>query len=265
MYCSNCGKELNDGVKFCPECGASVMENDPSKRKQVFEGKVYKCPNCGELLKTFEAVCPSCGMEIRDKKIDESISEFLNKVQAEPNEEKKIELIKLYPIPNTREGIFEFMLLATSKFDVGFYASNPKANSIASAWLSQIELCYKKGKMMLTDSSDLARLDQLYNDIHGKDGTLTKARKKRLIITIVGVSCIVIGAIVMFIIAGANDPDVAGSAENNSSGWIMVPTLILAGGIVTLAVGLKKQKTNKELEIERERREAKERAKKNRR
>lgn len=23
MYCSNCGKQITDGTKFCPECGAS--------------------------------------------------------------------------------------------------------------------------------------------------------------------------------------------------------------------------------------------------
>ena len=24
MYCSNCGKELPDGIKFCPECGQQI-------------------------------------------------------------------------------------------------------------------------------------------------------------------------------------------------------------------------------------------------
>ena len=27
MFCQNCGKEINDGIKFCPECGAVTSEN----------------------------------------------------------------------------------------------------------------------------------------------------------------------------------------------------------------------------------------------
>ena len=28
MFCKNCGKEIADGVKFCPECGVTQMVND---------------------------------------------------------------------------------------------------------------------------------------------------------------------------------------------------------------------------------------------
>lgn len=27
MFCINCGKELADGIKFCPECGTAVVGN----------------------------------------------------------------------------------------------------------------------------------------------------------------------------------------------------------------------------------------------
>ena len=29
MYCTNCGKELEDGLKFCTECGTPVFNTEP--------------------------------------------------------------------------------------------------------------------------------------------------------------------------------------------------------------------------------------------
>lgn len=37
MYCKNCGKELMDGIKFCPECGEAIVEE---KEFSEFEPEV---------------------------------------------------------------------------------------------------------------------------------------------------------------------------------------------------------------------------------
>ena len=34
MYCENCGQEIDNKAKFCPECGASVTNNKPKKKKK---------------------------------------------------------------------------------------------------------------------------------------------------------------------------------------------------------------------------------------
>lgn len=31
MYCPKCGNKLEDGVKFCPNCGYSLAKNKPKK------------------------------------------------------------------------------------------------------------------------------------------------------------------------------------------------------------------------------------------
>lgn len=36
MYCRNCGKELADGVRFCPECGEQVTDGDMEQKKEVY-------------------------------------------------------------------------------------------------------------------------------------------------------------------------------------------------------------------------------------
>ena len=36
MFCTNCGKEIQEGSAFCPECGAKKPEKN-----------TWDCPNCG--------------------------------------------------------------------------------------------------------------------------------------------------------------------------------------------------------------------------
>ena len=85
-FCYNCGKQLNDGSKFCSECGVKQEINDnTSVRKQEFIGIVKKCPSCGEELKSLTGICPSCGHEINNKIINKSLKEFIDKVSELEN------------------------------------------------------------------------------------------------------------------------------------------------------------------------------------
>lgn len=45
MYCKNCGKELEENVKFCPECGISTMEHETISKQ---EGINYDKPSKGK-------------------------------------------------------------------------------------------------------------------------------------------------------------------------------------------------------------------------
>ena len=35
MKCPGCGKEIDEGVKFCPECGIAIKKADRSKEKTI--------------------------------------------------------------------------------------------------------------------------------------------------------------------------------------------------------------------------------------
>ncbi len=37
MFCSNCGKQIEDGSLFCPSCGASVASYEEPKDEVVNE------------------------------------------------------------------------------------------------------------------------------------------------------------------------------------------------------------------------------------
>ena len=51
MNCTNCGKELAEGIKFCPECGTPVPKNK-------------FCTSCGTKLEPGAKFCPECGTKV---------------------------------------------------------------------------------------------------------------------------------------------------------------------------------------------------------
>ena len=53
--CPKCGKALQPGAKFCPNCGAKIPQ--PAATPQF-------CPNCGKQLKPGAKFCPNCGTKI---------------------------------------------------------------------------------------------------------------------------------------------------------------------------------------------------------
>lgn len=84
-------------------------------RQQEFAGVIKKCPQCGQPLQSFQAKCPACGYEIQDTKAVNSVKGFFEAYQQEHDEKGQLELIKNFPIPNTKEDLFEFAMLASQQ------------------------------------------------------------------------------------------------------------------------------------------------------
>lgn len=79
-FCSNCGKELAAGAKFCFECGTPVEKTDETVRRTVYSGEIHKCPACGEVLQSMTAICPACGHEINSAKLASALKEFIDEI-----------------------------------------------------------------------------------------------------------------------------------------------------------------------------------------
>ena len=79
-FCSNCGKELAAGAKFCFECGTPVEKTDETVRRTVYSGEIHKCPVCGEVLQSMTAICPACGHEINSAKLASALKEFIDEI-----------------------------------------------------------------------------------------------------------------------------------------------------------------------------------------
>lgn len=254
VKCRKCGAKMSLDAKFCPVCGTSVVEKATtttpvppappvSEKKDTRQSKVQKCPICGEIIPSDALVCPSCGHEVRGREAVGSVQAFFEKISSINDENKKIETIKMYVIPNNKEDIMEFMYLAVSNFDAKLYATNKQGENIAGAWYTKIEQCYKKAMLMFTDPADIAKVEKLYSETQ----TQTKnIQKTRLIMTISGIAAIILSVLLMVL---GSSKDAEGNTQAGPLSYVAMA--ILVAGIIVLVFGLKKKKTNKQLEEER--------------
>lgn len=199
-FCINCGQELAEGAKFCYECGAdvgTVSTTHTNQRTTVYDGEIHKCPNCGEILSSFISVCPTCGHELRGTKASNSACELAMRLQEiesrrtskrntifgrgfaskQPDDidEQKINLIKSFAIPNTKEDILEFAVLAASNVDRNAYDEsygylsqrmNARRRDVSNAWMSKLEQAYQKARIVLAGDPRLNEIQALYESTH---------------------------------------------------------------------------------------------------
>ena len=155
-FCSNCGKELVSGAKFCFECGTPVGKVEDTTRRTVYSGEIHKCPSCGEVLGAFVSVCPSCGHELRGTQSASSIKDFLSKMENSTTDEQRVILIRNFPIPNTKEDILEFMILASTNI------SKEQRKNIFDAWTVKFAQCYEKTKLIFSNEKDFDKFQSIY-------------------------------------------------------------------------------------------------------
>ena len=239
MFCSNCGRQIDGNARFCSFCGTVQqvypVESHPKREAVVREGTIHKCPHCGESLSFDAIICPACGREIRGKEANETVSELMYRLNAENDENKKIEIIRLFPIPSTREDILEFMITAVSNFDANSYTRSNSTNNLSAAWLSKIDQCYRKGKLLFEDPKDINKMNRLYQEVHGSEGSIKSAKKNKTIKIAVGISLIIVGLCLVMLIG-----------DNSSSPLAIIALAPLAVGIILLVLGLKKEKKEDE-------------------
>lgn len=66
VKCDNCGVEIADSFKLCPNCGNDLSKvKKPAEEENISEGNV--CKTCGHTLKEGLKFCPSCGSKVEIK------------------------------------------------------------------------------------------------------------------------------------------------------------------------------------------------------
>ena len=160
-FCSYCGKEIAADAKFCFGCGVAVdaiNKSEKEQRKTVYDGDLHKCPKCGEHLNAFATICPICNYELRGVQATSCVHELAQKLEKTESEEDKTELISNFYIPNTKEDIYEFFVLAYSHMTAGGYG--------LEAWSVKLEQAYLKARLAFGQSEEYERIKELYDSIN---------------------------------------------------------------------------------------------------
>lgn len=204
-YCTKCGAFHNEDEKFCTKCGNKLNEH----RSKYYTGDLHKCPNCGEMINTFEAKCSICGYEIRGTKCSQAVIDFSKKLEElekkrsnmtlldnfkkminssnlDSIEEQIISHITNFPIPNNKEDIFEFAILASSNIDAKVVDEEDELESsyhkaLNSAWRAKFSQAYKKAKAFFPEDEEFKQIQTL---VHEQTKVKENKEKSKLIITL---------------------------------------------------------------------------------
>lgn len=210
MFCKNCGKALYVDNK--------IIDRDEIERKGDEIKKIDRCPCCGDIIDSFVSHCPSCGYEIRIVESSNSIKELINKLESidsrqMPEKEEKNSFMKMilgkdlkdedkereavqrfenqkisekvnviinYPVPNTKENIVEFMILATSNINVKAGVDD----EISKAWIQKMEQVYQRAEITVKNAADLCPIKKLYES---KKNELESRKKKTMRNVLLGI------------------------------------------------------------------------------
>ena len=158
MFCIKCGKKLSEEMYYCPNCGKKTVYDieESIHRKINYDGKIHKCPNCGEILDSFISNCTACGYELRDVRTSDTIKEFFYKIETVKSEEEKEVLIRNFPISNTREDVYEFIIFASTN------VKGEATKEVFNAWVAKLEQCYQKAELLFGSDSEFGKIRKIY-------------------------------------------------------------------------------------------------------
>lgn len=172
-FCSFCGAKILTDAHFCHSCGKIIpiiqkQQTEPP-RKIFTDGKVQRCLRCGAILSSFELKCSKCGYELLRTKCNESLKAFEQKYTLAETNSKKIDLIRTYIIPNTKEDILEFAILASSNIDLSINKQGTEFSSndyslllVKEAWLAKLDQAYQKAYFLMEESPEFQKIKLLF-------------------------------------------------------------------------------------------------------
>ena len=166
------GKEQRFKPESEPEPVAESEIATPVEREPKKDG-VKRCPACGEIVGLNDFVCGACGHELR-RVTDGSINELYRRLEAleagrVPGESKndegfsktdalKANAIRYYPIPNTKQDLLEFLVMARANSQEG---DKEYEQVVLDAWRSKFDQAYDKAEALFGEDEDFSKFEKI--------------------------------------------------------------------------------------------------------
>lgn len=154
-----------------------LYQIDASKPKQKEKvGNIKTCPACGASVKAMELECSDCGHEFTNSDANSTIKNLEQKIETERSkyikknseaeggdefagqtfdEEELPRILKNYPIPNTKEDLFESLSFFSSKVIASTNTENEEINAYHAKSLEIIT------RLQLMPNIDESLLDRI--------------------------------------------------------------------------------------------------------
>lgn len=236
-FCPSCGSDLIEDAAFCHRCGsaAPLRGSAPPTRKTEFAGKVVKCPQCGGPLEPFETACGACGFVFRDSPRSESMQQFadaLSKLSGSSDsmenptlfKEKLTTLIRGFVIPNNKQDIVEFFILAQTNIVSNNLSWSQSSSStkreVADAWLAKLNQAYSKAMISFADREERSYIESAYTStIEAIEKAISDGRRSAFMVTLKSSIGIFAALFLLLISYALNTSDLF--ARNPYGQWVL--------------------------------------------
>ena len=225
-FFSKCGKKIDKDARFCSFCGTPV-----GAAKQNGLDESAHCPSCGHLISALEVTCPACGFEIKKRGVSSSIKELSDKLEAidrkrdslirgvvrsfngnslSEKAEEKAQVIRSFPIPTTKNDVFELLYMAASNVnakvllneystDTGISAKDYAAQKhIVSAWNDKLEQAYQKARAAFGSDPDFEKIQAIYDAKKAEMEMAKKEKRKSKRTVVLGIIAFALIPIIFF-------------------------------------------------------------------
>lgn len=136
-FCTNCGHQLADGAKFCYECG--------SKAKIDISNRAERSVNCKQLGIIQKFAATLARLETGDQIVQ----------------------VKDFPIPDSKEDLMAFFVLAASSINCKRYNDidgglSSEERDLSDAWEFKFNQSYDKAIVTLVGTPEFNNINALY-------------------------------------------------------------------------------------------------------
>lgn len=159
ISCSNCGKDISDKAKICPNCGYRLIEGIVTEETSII------CEDCGSKIPHGADTCPECGCPVS-----------LEKENSDESTPQKVEITSVN-LPTVKKSTKKyiiiamiFILLIGIAVVAGSIIKSKQAEKISADYLENLEYTTT---LMLTGASEAESAGNLiksvwYNTIYEK-------------------------------------------------------------------------------------------------